>query len=259
MSKGLRLEFDNLPLVEAVVRASFNEAVPLTFTAIYEAREKLASKFGHISEAQRYEAAPGISETIEFVPGAITGFVLDENKNGLAATIQSRLVAVRWIRSVVKNAPPYPRFSVLRDTLWEVIDVFREVSGVRSLPIAVVNMSYANFIDVPDSADILARYFSKIAQVKATDDAERINKLEFAWRNEGIDLRFRLQHVNAKVGEETKSGFQLTTVAGGAVGTSQDDPKNKLVTVHERLQYLFRDLLSDQAKKEWGLREVVDV
>lgn len=252
----MRLDFGNLPLVEAAVRASFAEPLPLRFSTIYEAHQRLKDKFPHLSEPERHEVAPGVSETLELKPGSLTGVILTHNRKGLSATVQNRLAVVRWVKSFPKDAPEYPGFAELRDSLWEVVSVFQEVSGISSLPVAVVNMSYVNFIDVKDPATVLKRYFSDLVQIKATENAERIHQVELSWREDGVDLRFRLQHVEAKVGDQVKDGFQLTTIAGMDVSGQQDDPKQKLEAVHDRLQELFFSLLSDHAREEWQLTEV---
>lgn len=256
MASRLRLDFGNLPLIEAAVRVSFQNDLPLKFTKIYECHERLNDLFGHLSEPTQHEAAPGISESIAISPGVITGVVLDDNDQGMTAVIQKRLVVVRWVKKLVKDAPEYPRFPTLRDTLWNVVDTLGQVSRLDSVPIAVVNMSYVNFIDASDPSKILIDYFSDLVHVKVTDNSERIHQVELSWRRDGIDLRFCLKHIGMNVGDETKEGFQLTTVAGARIGDSNKDPSERLEVVHQRLQDLFRDILSDRARDEWQLTEV---
>lgn len=256
MAGNLRLDFNNLPLVEAAIRASFAQAVDLKFSAISELHERLRESFPHVTEPQHYEAAPGITEEVKIGPGHISGVVFSGSPEGLRSTLQSRVAIVRWLKQFVGDAPNYPRFSVLRATLWKVIEAVKAAYGLESLPIAVVNMSYVNFIQVTDFSSVLSLYFSPLVNVQATNDAEEISKLEVAWRERGIDLRFRLEKVSATLGEDTTDGCRLTTIAGMRVPATDGDAKKALDDIHARLQMFFRDVISEHAKQEWQLKEV---
>lgn len=256
MPSSLRLEFGNLPLVEAAVRATLADDLPLRFGTIFEAHDRLRDRFPKLTEPERHEVPPGVSEMVQLRPGIITGVVLADETNGMFATVQSRVVVVRWLKRLGTDAPKYPRFPALRDALWQVLDVFKQVSELESLPVAVVNMSYTNFIDVSDPSTAMERYFSKKVQMELAMDAERVHQVELSWRKDDVDLRFRLQLVEAELDGQKKEGLKLTTIAGSSLGAGDGNPRDTLESVHQRLQYLFRDLLSDHAKREWQLREV---
>ena len=254
---GLRLEFGNLPLVEAAARASFASAVPLKFEIIDQIRERLRGEFPKISEPERVEAAPGIGDPIDLSPGRIPGVMFTGGPSGLVVTLQDRVVIARWLRQIVDSAPDYPRFPALRAALWKAVKAFETASGKR-LPIAVVNMSYVNFLDVKDPVGILRDYLSQQAQVGFTDGAKQIHKVEVAWRgSDSVDLRFNIEHVTARVMDQEVKGYKLITIAGIRVEES-DDPESKLNEVHGRLQHFFRDLISERAKNEWQLSEAAD-
>lgn len=257
MSATVRLDFGNLPLMEAVVRASFASPIQLTFSRINEAHEALKSEFPQISEPGRYEVAPGVTESASFSPGQITGVVYTGNREGLIVTVQSRVAIARWVRQIAQDAPSYPRFGALQNALWSTVDALKEACVLEALPITVVNMSYVNFIHVADSSRVLKTYFCDRAHVAAADGAEEIHKLEASWRESGIDLRFSLEKVSATMGEQTMEGYRLTTAAGTHVRGPNDD-RSDLQRVHDRLQFFFRDLISEQAKEEWQLVEVPD-
>lgn len=256
MAGSIRLDFGNLPLVEAAVRASFAEPVELKFSAISEIHKRLAKSFTHVTEPQHYEAAPGVTEHVAIRPGHITGVGFAGNPTGLRSTLQSRVAVVRWVKEFIRDAPNYPRFPTLQAALWEVINVVRTTYQLSSLPIAVVNMSYVNFIDVTDFSTVVKQYFSPLVHVQATDGAEEIRKLEVSWREKGIDLRFHLEKLSATLGEDTVDGCRLTTVAGMPIPAPDGDPRTTLENVHSRLQVFFRDVISEGAKKEWQLKEV---
>lgn len=256
MAGSIRLKFGNLPLVEAAVRASFAQPVELKFSAITDVHNRLKNAFPQITESKGYEPAPGITEKVEFGPGHIPGVVFAGNSDGLLSTFQTRLAVVRWLKQFMTGAPDYPKFEVLRDALWQVVDAVKAAYRLDSLPIAVVNMSYVNLIQVTDFSRVLSQYFSSEVQVQATDNAEEIRKLEVSWRENGIDLRFHLEKVSATLGEDTVDGCRLTTVAGMHVPLPGGDERKTLEDVHTRLQVFFCKVISDQAKQEWQLEEV---
>jgi uncharacterized protein (TIGR04255 family) len=254
MAGGVRLHFDNLPLVEAAIRASFAQPVQLKFSAIADIRNRLMPAFPQITEPEVYETPPGVSEEVAIRPGSITGVVFAGNPKGLRCTFQGRLAVVRWLRQYVAGAPDYPRFEVLRPALWEVVEAVKAAYGLDSLPIAVVNMSYVNFIPVTDFSSVLGDYFSPLVHVRATENAEEIRKLEVSWRENEVDLRFHLEKVSATIGENTVDGCRLTTIAGMRVPIPDGDEAKTLEEVHDRLQVFFRDVISDHAKREWRLK-----
>ena len=257
MAGGLRLDFDNLPLVEAAVRATFREPVKLKFSAISEIHAQLRTSFPQVSEPQGYELAPGVNkEEVKISPGHITGVVFDGHSKGLRSTLQNRLAVVRWRKQFVGDSPTYPRFSTLQSALWQLIDAVKSTYGLKSLPCAVVNVSYVNFLAVIDFSSVLRDYFSSKMQVEATDGAEEVRKLEVSWRENGIDLRFRLEKITATLGEDVIDGCQLTTIAGMHIPDTDNDAKAAIDIVHARLQEFFRDAISQRAKDEWQLTEV---
>lgn len=257
MASNLQLDFGNLPLVETVVRASFEEPLELTFSRIDRIREILKQSFPHVTEPKQHEAAPGIKEEIEFGPGKLTGVVFDGHAKGLQATLQSRVAVVRWRRQSVIRTPEYPRFPHLKAAFWDVVGAVKTAYGLDSIPLVVVNLSYANFIPVDDFSGVLPHYFSPKMQLEAVRHAEEVRKLEVAWLEDGIDLRFNLQQTSATFGEETKVGCLLTTVAAIRVKKARGgDEAIALDEVHSRLQVLFRDIISEDAKREWKLTQV---
>ncbi len=254
MTTPIQLNFGNLPLVEAVVRATFAKPIKLTFSKINAVHAELKDSFPVLTEPQHHDAAPGVTEKVGFGPGHITGVVFDAHKDGLAATFQSHVAVLRWVRQFTSDPSKYPRFAAMRDAIWQVTEAVKAAYELDSLPITVVNMSYVNFIPVTDFSKVLVHYFSPLVHVRATENAEEIRKVELSWRENGIDLRFRLEKISATLGDNTTDGCRLTTVAGIYVPEPNGDAKEKLEDAHARLQVFFRDVISDRAKKEWQLK-----
>jgi uncharacterized protein (TIGR04255 family) len=253
----IRLDFGNLPLVEAAVRASLESPVPLKFATINSVKERLAPDFPRLEEPERIEVPPGVSDAgVSFGPGQIPGAVYAGNARGLIVTLQSQVIVARWLKKATENGYEYPRFQSLSHALWRTLDAMTEVSGQRLPRVVVVNISYVNFLAVPHTEPVLSTYFSEMAHVRAALDAEQVLKVEASWRERGaIDLRFDMVQVTAQVGEESIEGYRLTTAAGTRL-TGSCDPRACLDKIHDRLQVFFADLISERAKNEWQLKEI---
>jgi hypothetical protein len=229
--------------------------VRLSFAILNRLRDKLGSEFQNLDEISQIEAAPGVNMELAFNVGQIPGAILTGNRLGLRVTVQQFVVVTRWLLEPLRGGTAYPRFDPLKDCHWRVVRGLFDASGVpESHACGATNMSYANFIHVGDSQDVLGKYFSQDAQVLLLKNASQLHKIELAWQErDSIDLRFRLERVVAQIGDQRKDGYNLTTVAGSAA-TSLADSENKLDVVHDRLQRFFLDLISKNAQKEWGLR-----
>ena len=254
MSAAVQLNFDNLPLVEAAIRTSFRTPVRLSFAILNRLRDKLGSEFQNLDEISQIEVPPGVNIEMTLTVGQIPGAILTGNSFGLRTTVQQSVVVSRWVLDPLRDSPGYPRFGPLRDSHWRVVSGLLEAGGAQNQQFGAVNMSYSNFLNIGGSPDVLERYFSPNAQVALVKSPSQFHKIELAWQeSSSIDLRFQLERVRARIGDQTNDGYNLTTVAGSAAA-SKPDAEEKLDIVHGRLQQFFVDLISDTAKKEWGLR-----
>lgn len=256
MAAKSRLDFDNLPLVEAAVRVSFNSPKALTYSLVYSVGANLSPAFPAIVEPTQLDVAPGAGETrIEIGPGYLPGALYTGQNSGLSVSVQPQVIVARWVRHPGLKQPEYPRYGALRDALWSAVEAFRKACGDDFPGIGVVNMSYVNFVPVSDSATFLKTYFSAEAQLRAMDRAREVRKLEAAWsEGDDFDVRFAIEQAAAKLPDRVAQGYRLTTAAGLRLGESLD-PKSGLEKVHDVLQKFFLVLISAQAKKEWQLRE----
>lgn len=256
MATPHKLEFENLPLVEAAVRASFNVSKPLTYSLINAIAAELRQSFPTIEVPNQLELAPGIEDAqlaigTAFLPGAVYA----GNETNLSVSVQPQVVVARWVRYPGLENPRYPHFGPLRDALWRAVEAFQKSSGDEFPGIAVVNMSYVNFVESDDPGDFVNAYFSDAAQLQLMAGAKQIRKLEAAWSElEDLDMRFAIEQASAKFPDSVKSGFRLTTAAGLRIGESLN-AKDGLEEVHASLQTFFLKLISKRAKKEWKLKE----
>ena len=255
---GVRLDFANLPLVEVAVRAAFSQPVELKFAIINQVAERLRSDFPILAEPERFEVPPGVSGEVRIGPLNLVGAIYSGNQHGIIITVQSQLIVARWLKQVQPSAPPYPRYSALRDALWQAFDALVDACNGACPPIAVTNMSYVNFLTMSPSEPVLAKYFSELVHVRAAENSQALYKLEASWRErDDVDLRFTLEQVTAKMDERDVEGFRLTTAAGQRLAASAN-PQETLDSLHDRLQIFFRDVLSEHAKTEWALKSPED-
>lgn len=255
MAERIRLNFKNLPLAEAAVRASFEQPIELSFASLMQLHGAIKSDFPIISEPQQIEAPPGITGQVAFGPTSVLGAVFQGHTDGLSISLQRQVVVVRWLRRIEPSAPAYPRFNVVRDTLWQAIDGLAESLAHPLPPVVVTNMSYVNFLAIGHEERILDLYFSRLIQVEAVKNASRVRKLEVSWQErDGVDLRVSLDQASMKQPGTEIQGFQLTTAAGLKLCSGgSSDPKAGLDSVHDRLQIFFDSLISEKAKQEWQL------
>jgi uncharacterized protein (TIGR04255 family) len=255
MAGKLRLKFDNLPLVEAVVRTSFNGPKALSYQMVNAVARELQHSFPRLDEATQFEVAPGRAGTqVEIGPAYLPAAVYTGHTSGLSVSLQPDVIVTRWAKHPGLEQADYPRYESLRDALWEAVEAFRKASGDEYPGIAVVNMSYVNFIRVPNPAAVVRDYFSNDAQVGIMGDVKQVRKLEAAWNGaDDVDVRFALDQASAKLPEGVTPGYRLTTAAGLRLGESTD-AKSGLDRVHEVLQEFFVHLISERAKREWKLQ-----
>lgn len=254
--ENLRLDFGSLPLIETAVRISLASPLTLTFESINRVHNLFRSEFPQITEPQQIEIPPGIKEgTISL--GQIPGAVFTGNERGLTIHLQAQLVAVRWTKPTSSEGPEYPRYAVLRDTLWRALSEL--LAACDPVPVVVVNMLYANFIrPTTASHNIVEKYLSPIAHLPATKGSKQIYKVEGSWQQpDMIDLRFSIDQISLRTAVENLEGFRLLTSAGLRISEG-DDRVSALDRIHDRLQSFFRDLISSQAKVEWQMNEAAD-
>ncbi len=251
----LHLNFDNLPLIEAAVRATFHGSVPLSYDIVNSVADRLKPSFPQLTEPKQIEIAPGVGPSpVEFGPAYLPGAVYSGHAAGLALSVHPQVIVARWVKRSATSESNYPRYPALRDALWSAVEAFRKAAGDKFPGTAIVNMSYVNFLPSPDPASVLKDYFSDEVQLRAMDSARQVRKLEAAWsESDDLDIRFAVEQVTARLADSVTPGYRLTTAAGVRLAESVD-AKSALEKVHDVLQDFFLKLISEQAKKEWKLR-----
>jgi uncharacterized protein (TIGR04255 family) len=254
----MSLEFSNLPLVEVSVRLYFAKTLLLSLEYGTIAREGLSERFPAFLDLDYLE--PGLGGRpleVGVLPGrdgfSHMGFRYAGSPAGLDLCLQPNLISIKWTRKFAPDSKAYPRFSVLADDLWWAYDI---LSKRLPLPeIAALNMRYANFIptEAASGGTVLRDYFSEAVSVAALGTATILHGFDISWREaDMIDRRFSLSKGLSGDGKTEIEGFLLATVAGMEV-VSDVPPKSRLIEIHSFLQRFFSALISERAKKEWGL------
>ncbi len=246
------LEFASLPLVEVVLRMSFERPIVMSFELINRFSAALGPDFPDITEIKKIEAAPGVKFELEMAE--LPGAVFTGGESGLLITLQKSVVAVRWLKRARGQGTGYPRFPVLKEALSRAHTVLAGMDGVDVKP-CVTNMAYVNLVQEAPSASSLQRYLSAGSLMQVAADTVRMHVLEAAWQeSDGVDVRFRVDARPPTV-EHQAAAFTLTTVAGQRITPPAAHVDAALDVVHQRLQSFFTRLISDHAKQEWGLAE----
>lgn len=246
MATATSLEFDKLPLVEAAARFSFDSPLEVDFRAAQAVLDKL-TKFDNLDLPNQIEVPPGIEQhSFAIGPNVANAFRLTGHAQGITVTLQRHLLAAKWQQS--PESAEYPRYGLLRESLSELFNAIQKPIA----PVAVVNIVYANFIPTSDvSAGFIKKYFAEIAQVGLFKNAAKVQQFTAAWRaSSTIDLRVDLRHI-----VRNKTDGQRLLTAGGSRIQPEDNPFARLDEVHDELQRCFLELISDDAKRDWGYRE----
>ena len=244
-----RLDFERLPLAEAAVRAVFHEILNFSVPLITKIAPRFQNDFPQITEIEELELSGGVKGPFR-VP-LRPGIEFGGHRQGLAIVLQQNYVGVKWRRSLMETE--YPRFEIMRDTLWKVVDALKTEMGDALSPVVVVNISYVNIIEQTNLSAVPRDYFAEKAQLAIMRGAPIVHEVVGSWREQdGVDLRFDLRLVPRKANQKEQEALRLATGAGIRLH-ERLTAKEALQLVHDRLQAMFADVISERAKAEWGL------
>lgn len=244
-----RLDFERLPLAEAAVRAVFHQILNLSVPLITKIAPRFQSEFPQLTETEELELSGGVKGPFR-VP-LRPGIEFGGHRQGLAIVLQQNYVGVKWRRSLMETE--YPRFEIMRNALWKVVDALKTEMGDALSPVVVVNISYVNIIEQANLSAVPRDYFAEKVQLGIMREASKVHEVVGSWREEGgVDLRFDLRLVSQKDNEEEQEALRLATGAGIRLH-ERLNAKEALELVHDRLQAMFAEVISERAKVEWGL------
>jgi len=221
----------------------------MTFALINAVAQDLRGDFPTLDEIQEVEVPPGM-QGVRVSPNQIAGARYVGHPSGLVVTLQNRLLTARWRRTA--GHTEYPRFAALESCLWKAFEsVFNHAEEPIDEPI-VLNMAYMNLIRPAGDKSVLD-YFTESVRIGIIQTGRPLRSINVAWREtEEIDFRFELTAGVARDGGEQGEVFRLATAAGITLKDGVS-PQDALRDIHERLQTLFLNVISEDAKQEWQL------
>ncbi len=256
MTENKSLQFSALPLAEVAVRATLTKAFRLTFNRVWAIHEALKEKLPEVTEPSTIEQVPGVSQ-LEITPfgGGLPGARFLDSATGISITLQGQLIAAHWVKRAVGPGFTYPRYQAMRSILW---DTAAKIDEIEPSGVSVVNMVYVNLLTMPrgaTSADVSQRMLSPRYRVPALDEAKRIygHTLNFQDPND-VDLRLEINVASWTILDAVLNGYRLATAGGKKMEGGLSEAATNLDLVHSRLQGFFDDIMSDEARKEWGLQ-----
>ncbi|MCW5937603.1 MAG: TIGR04255 family protein [Fimbriimonadaceae bacterium] len=243
------LEFDRLPLAQVDVRLALDLPNPMPIAAVTELQKLFGAKFPKVAQPSQLEAAPGKPPSeIVLDPFQLAGVAFSAEDRSMVVVIQPNLLMVRWIYR--REGPAYPRYEALVDNLSWCFDQIGALTE-PSPSCSAVQMTYMNYVTKQQlESGGVARYLSDRFRRPLDGAGSSVHHYELAWREERVDLRLKL--VPGVVEElDSEPGLIFQTIAGSFV--NEASWSGHLAQCHERLNELFPELISQEAKKEWGL------
>ncbi|KAA0225920.1 TIGR04255 family protein [Fimbriimonadia bacterium ATM] len=243
----MRLDFSNLPLIEAAIRFTFAESLALGFETMFKLAERVRPDYA-ASDLPARELPPG-QNVVNLMP---VGSGMLFQKDAIRVTLQSDMLASRWIRSRIPGGQDYVRYPTLKVTAEEFFKHLAAVCGARP-SVSVVNMVYVNFIR-PEEGDIsIHDYFEANVFPRRISAAARVYNVQESWQEpDSVDLTLDLQEATIKQGEQELQGYRFATAGGFRPRPGEEMAAIDLV--HDRLQVFFNELLTARAKSWWALQ-----
>lgn len=247
------LEFDDLPLISTEAVVHFGEGFPLLGLSEALRFAELADERGQRLAVQNARLGRE-NQAVSYTPGInqILALEIEGPATGQRLIVQEDAFLSGWFKPVEGDAG-YVRYPALRSQIEWAIETLRSLHPSAQPQATLVNLHYRSLIPTRDS-------WAESAVVRYLRPEYRPPMLSGPAEPQGYDLRWqtpsgiqrRLQMLQASMNPEAGlDSFILSTVAGKNVATNED-PLAVLDTCHNDLQIMFRDLISDVAKKEWG-------
>lgn len=240
----IELRFDNLPLVEVVVRMTIEDKFPLSLPFAGDLLEALRD--GGESEFQLVESAAP-----ELTPG-VAGFELSslpimsfgsKSEPGLTMHFQERHLRLMWVRTTEGKYPGFTK--ALLPTLKRFFTALNDLIGPQR--VIVLNMGYRNLIQGVEPRHV--DEFVKLPVIMKQEDL--LYHFEYAWRDAGgFDHRASL----SRQGTDKTVYTELTNTVGKRL-SEEEECFSSLAIVHDLLCGEFRENLTDRAKREWQFIE----
>lgn len=247
----MSLQFESLPLCEVTIRLATKTHLVLELDQLCKITAAFSDKYPKAALIDSPQPSPG-RQSINIFVGRPVGARFGSN-DGLEIILQPELLAISWKQRTDRDK--YPHFEKLKSELKWAAETIAETTG-GPLKFNAINMAYVDLVpcESQPTSEFVASYFAEgLLPTRLLGDGA-FHESVASWReaDSQVDLRLHLRALRALGGKG--SGFSLTTVAGRRV-TVCDWPADALELIHEKLEMMFPDLLSQKAKNEWGFKD----
>ncbi len=244
-----RLEFNNLPLLEVVIRLAPTSPITLDLEHLLKVADAIREEFPVRSflDAPLSSVATGLHIDI----GQLIGLRCEQPESGCCLYLQTNLVATAWQNRSLESDKSYVRYERLKQLLLWAVEVLND--GLPGpLTFGATNLAYTNFIATPEppGAEDVSKYFGENLSIGLMAGADPFHELNAAWHEGGNDLRVHLRGVRGS-GAPHPNGLELTSIAG-RIFEQNARPDTIIDSLHQKLSTLFPDLLTETALDEWG-------
>lgn len=250
----MSLEFEQLPLIEVVIRLAPANLIPIRLEWLHRLAGELEKRFPRLTDLEALTPGIGV-QSLELGFGQTLGARFSNEETGITLIVQPNIIQLSWQKSA--GGAPYPRFETLLVELREAVSSVDTVSqsrlegGGRGRLFRAANMAYTNLIETSGQplCGEVRRYLNNRLMVEMMHPEGRFFEESVSWRDEyGTDVR-----VQARASGLEKD-VVLTTVAG-RLFEPDAWPEAMLRANRESLLVLFKAILTDHALNEWGYRE----
>ena len=245
------LVFKNAPVVFAACRVTIDPPIPINIGFVDAFRQKYGKVDIEIPMAIQMEVAPGKGAPEQHGPIAALSFLIADC--GLQVVIQSDVIVVRWMRTPV--GMPYPGFTRVLESLLAVVSAMKELLADLRTPVA--HVVYFDMLYDPElnAKDILDRYFNDRLTMPVWSDAKDLPTFNINWvKADDINFRVTFHGNPAPLMLEDIEPVNVRLIEWSAICLTdgEGDIKHDFNRLHRSIDETFMDVISDEAKREWG-------
>ncbi|RMG24327.1 MAG: hypothetical protein D6724_06415 [Armatimonadetes bacterium] len=224
------MQFDNLPLIEAKCTLRFDREIRMEYALCTSVVEAVGDS---LSKVVRFISGFPVESPLAVLIGPSPGVEVTDGK-GVSLVVSPQELAVQW-RRMAPDAE-YVRFPALFDLLGKA------VNAIGNPNVSVVTMSYVNKPPRHEGGPKELMIESVWPRVQGV-----IRDYNVAWMLDD-KTEFRLQ-------VQTLEDATLVATAAGNLVAPNSTWDEELLDVHGKLQQQFLELLTEEARKIWQLRQ----
>ena len=252
--------FDSLPLQEVSIKLAPSSYLPVGADVLRELMVELGRDWPVVDFIEHERAGFGracLRLPLQYA-FKVLGLRFKVPELGLRLIYQANLFRLDWERR--ESTLEYPGFTDLLSRIESSLHrVIRVLGEDYDCSFHACNLSYQNFLRMdafPKGSDVSV-YIHQDFLAQALEPDFVLHEHNICWKEpSGIDYRFHVRTV-AEEDEAGKDlvGLQISTTAGMVFDTNSGFPVEETRELNSLLNRNFMRLISDRAKREWGLQD----